>query len=81
MNCKCLFTAIGLEVSSLDYKVALDLAEKSGRPVEFLRWGHEIPRIDFKALLQRNISRFLKTGRYILTAQIEFGIEEADRYI
>ena len=49
-----------------EYLAALEAAEKSGRPVQFIAWGtkrlHPISRQD---LLQRSISRFRKTGRYV----------------
>ena len=48
-----------------DYTAALKCAEESGRPVKFVRWGHELPVVPTEELLKRNLERLVKTGRYI----------------
>ena len=48
-----------------DYLFALELAEKSGRPIRFVRSGFELEPVTLQSLIRRNIGRYLKTGRYI----------------
>ncbi|CAN0037806.1 unnamed protein product, partial [Ectocarpus sp. 13 AM-2016] len=54
-----------------DYRGALEQAERTGRPVRFLRWGHELPFLSLEELSRRNVCRFACTGRYVETAAIE----------
>ena len=54
-----------------DYESALHLAERTGRPVEFARWGCELPRVEITELLRRNLHRFAETGRYIPVVTLE----------
>lgn len=63
---------------SKDYECALQLAEWSGRPVEFIRWGDELPRLDISELLRRNLQRFVATGRYIPVITIEKCLNTAE---
>ena len=48
-----------------DFRGALEQAEVTGRPVRFLRWGHELPVLSLAELSKRNVCRFASTGRYI----------------
>ncbi|CAN0081119.1 unnamed protein product, partial [Hapterophycus canaliculatus] len=62
-----------------DYRVALQQAELTGRPVRFLRWGHELPLLSLEELSRRNVCRFAATGRFIETAAIESALARVDR--
>jgi hypothetical protein len=46
------------------YKETLSFAAKNSRVVRFIRWGQEIPACTLKELAERNVKRFLSTGRY-----------------
>eukprot|EP01034_Spumella_vulgaris_P022411 gene22411-28535_t len=46
------------------YKETLSFAAKNSRVVRFIRWGQEIPAVSLKELAERNVKRFLSTGRY-----------------
>ena len=46
-----------------DFRGALEQAESTGRPVRFLRWGYELPRLGLDELSRRNVYRFATTGR------------------
>ncbi|CAM9754506.1 unnamed protein product, partial [Laminaria digitata] len=55
-----------------DFQGALEQAELTGRPVRFVRWGHELPFLSLEELSRRNVYRFASTGsRYVETAAIE----------
>ncbi|CAM9524964.1 unnamed protein product, partial [Scytosiphon promiscuus] len=62
-----------------DYRAALEQAELTGRPVRFLRWGHELPVLSLEELSRRNVCRFATTGRYIETAAVESALARVDR--
>ena len=46
-----------------DFRGALEQAELTGRPVRFVRWGHELPHLSLEELSRRNVYRFASTGR------------------
>lgn len=46
-----------------DFRGALDVAWKAGRPVRFVRWGYELPAVSLAELSRRNVCRFASTGR------------------
>ena len=54
-----------------DYLPALELAERSRRPVQFIRSGYELEPVTLQQLIQRNLRRFFKTGRYIPSIVVE----------
>lgn len=58
-----------------DYLNALELAEKSGRPIHFVRSGFELDPVTLHDLIQRNLKRFFKTGRYIPSIVLERTLE------
>ncbi|CBN76487.1 conserved unknown protein [Ectocarpus siliculosus] len=62
-----------------DYRGALEQAERTGRPVRFLRWGHELPFLSLEELSRRNVCRFAYTGRYVETAAIENALARVDK--
>lgn len=63
------------------YANALDLAMQTRRPVRFVRWGSELPRISIEELYIRNVQRFLKTGRYIPLETIQMCVSRADELL
>ena len=54
-----------------DYLPALELAEKSRRPVQFVRSGFELEPVTLQILIQRNLGRYFNTGRYIPSVVVE----------
>eukprot|EP01036_Dinobryon_divergens_P024858 gene24858-33346_t len=40
------------------------------RMVRFIRWDHEIPRITFEEIIQRNIAQLFRTGRYYTLSEL-----------
>ena len=61
-----------------DYSRALEIAGKCGRPVKFVRWGYELPRVTCRELFLRNVLRYLKTGRYIPSKVIQRCLQSAE---
>ncbi|CAM9807672.1 unnamed protein product [Pylaiella littoralis] len=62
-----------------DYSWALEQAQLTGRPVRFLRWGHELPFLSLEELSRRNVCRFASTGRYIEVAAVENALARLDK--
>ncbi|CAM9814166.1 unnamed protein product [Ectocarpus fasciculatus] len=62
-----------------DYRGTLEQAERTGRPVRFLRWGHELPFLSLEELSRRNVCRFASAGRYVETAAIENALARVDK--
>ena len=58
-----------------DYLPAIELAERSGRPVQFVRSGFELEPVTLNDLLIRNMKRFFRTGRYIPATVLERTLE------
>ena len=54
-----------------DFDDVLVAAQISKRPVRFIRWGLEIPRVSFSELIEINIERFMKTGKYASVSHIK----------
>lgn len=61
-----------------DYTSALTAAAQAQRPVVFVRWGHELPKVSLTELLRRNVVRVCATGRYIPAAVMATFLQRAD---
>jgi hypothetical protein len=59
----------------------LSAANLHHRSVRFVRWGKELPAVPLKTLTQRNLRRFLKTGRYIPISTIADCVKYAEEFI
>lgn len=61
-----------------NYRPSLFAAEKSGRPVRFIRWSIELPRVSLVELYRRNIGRFAATGKFVPLMSILIHMERCD---
>lgn len=53
----------GVSVEPIFYRTILKHAARYQRQVTFVRYGYELPQVDFKTIMERNIRRFLTTGK------------------
>ncbi|CAM9199225.1 unnamed protein product [Phaeothamnion confervicola] len=61
-----------------DFRDALAAAAGAGRPVRFLCWGRDLPRLPLATLLSRGVQRFAETGRYIPAVAIALALKRTD---
>mmetsp|Transcript_5429 Transcript_5429/g.5567 ORF Transcript_5429/g.5567 Transcript_5429/m.5567 type:complete len:422 (-) Transcript_5429:747-2012(-) len=59
----------------------LAIAVQTKRPLRFIRWGYELPKVSFEELIERNISTFLSTGRYIPSEIIYESMEHSSNLL
>ena len=60
------------------FEVALDIAYRTKRPVQFARFKSELADIPLKELFRRNMRRFAETGKYIPLHAIIRQIEQSE---
>jgi len=64
----------------VEYAVALQAAQKGGRPVQFVAWGtSNLPRVDRAELLRRTVQKFRNTGRYIPAGAVGAALDRVER--
>ena len=64
-----------------NYRPSLFAAEKSERPVTFIRWSIELPRVSIIELYRRNLRRFAATGKFVPLMSILIQMERCDNLL
>lgn len=70
-NRSVVYSDSALHPDGFQFKEALSYANKYSRPVQFIRWGQELPIIDLTVLCEQNILSLLQTGRYVDVHRLE----------
>ena len=76
-NAACCVVSGNCNLKTENYAEALTAAFNNRRRVRFLRWGSELPAVPIEELMRRNVTRFLKTGRYVPSVTIVGAVQSA----